>query len=147
MFYVFFFFFKQKTAYEIMPSLVGSEMCIRDSLAPVPHDRGTEWQHPVAAEVVERRHELAVCEIAGDAEDDEAARIRVAFAAERRGRRIEASHAADAQLLVVAEAVGDLVADALLGGIILGAHFFSCTAWPPNSLRSAASTLPLNVSA
>ena len=29
--YVFFFFFKQKTAYEIMPSLVGSEMCIRDS--------------------------------------------------------------------------------------------------------------------
>ncbi|CZR83230.1 hypothetical protein CDFC105_43927 [Clostridioides difficile] len=27
---VLFFFFKQKTAYEIMPSLVGSEMCIRD---------------------------------------------------------------------------------------------------------------------
>src|SRR5450756_1545982 len=26
-----FFFFKQKTAYDIMPSLVGSEMCIRDS--------------------------------------------------------------------------------------------------------------------
>src|SRR5665648_964612 len=26
----FFFYFKQKTAYEIMPSLVGSEMCIRD---------------------------------------------------------------------------------------------------------------------
>eukprot|EP01016_Furgasonia_blochmanni_P050905 TRINITY_DN7937_c0_g2_i2.p1 TRINITY_DN7937_c0_g2~~TRINITY_DN7937_c0_g2_i2.p1 ORF type:complete len:199 (-),score=74.30 TRINITY_DN7937_c0_g2_i2:51-608(-) len=26
----YFFFFKQKTAYEIMPSLVGSEMCIRD---------------------------------------------------------------------------------------------------------------------
>ena len=25
------FFFKQKTAYDIMPSLVGSEMCIRDS--------------------------------------------------------------------------------------------------------------------
>src|SRR5450756_1568009 len=29
---MFFFFFKQKTAYEIMPSLVGSEMCIRDRL-------------------------------------------------------------------------------------------------------------------
>ena len=28
--YNLFFFFKQKTAYEIMPSLVGSEMCIRD---------------------------------------------------------------------------------------------------------------------
>jgi len=27
---VFFFFFKQKTAYEIRLSLVGSEMCIRD---------------------------------------------------------------------------------------------------------------------
>src|SRR5428012_20477 len=30
MFWFVFFFFKQKTAYEIMPSLVGSEMCIRD---------------------------------------------------------------------------------------------------------------------
>ena len=28
---IFFFFFKQKTAYEIRLSLVGSEMCIRDS--------------------------------------------------------------------------------------------------------------------
>ena len=32
MFFVF-FFFKQKTAYEIMPSLVGSEMCIRDRIS------------------------------------------------------------------------------------------------------------------
>ena len=30
-----YFFFKQKTAYEIMPSLVGSEMCIRDRLRTV----------------------------------------------------------------------------------------------------------------
>ena len=29
--YVLFFFFKQKTAYEMLRSLVGSEMCIRDS--------------------------------------------------------------------------------------------------------------------
>ena len=28
--YCFFFFFKQKTAYEIASCLVGSEMCIRD---------------------------------------------------------------------------------------------------------------------
>ena len=28
---MFFFFFKQKTAYEIASCLVGSEMCIRDS--------------------------------------------------------------------------------------------------------------------
>ncbi len=30
-FILYFFFFKQKTAYEIRLSLVGSEMCIRDS--------------------------------------------------------------------------------------------------------------------
>ena len=30
------FFFKQKTAYEIMPSLVGSEMCIRDRFWTAP---------------------------------------------------------------------------------------------------------------
>ena len=29
-----FFFFKQKTAYEMLRSLVGSEMCIRDSFTP-----------------------------------------------------------------------------------------------------------------
>eukprot|EP00658_Telonema_sp_P-2_P049612 TRINITY_DN37753_c0_g1_i1.p2 TRINITY_DN37753_c0_g1~~TRINITY_DN37753_c0_g1_i1.p2 ORF type:complete len:116 (+),score=22.56 TRINITY_DN37753_c0_g1_i1:67-414(+) len=29
---LFFFFFKQKTAYEMLRSLVGSEMCIRDSM-------------------------------------------------------------------------------------------------------------------
>ena len=29
--FVWFFFFKQKTAYEMLRSLVGSEMCIRDS--------------------------------------------------------------------------------------------------------------------
>ena len=28
---IYFFFFKQKTAYEMLRSLVGSEMCIRDS--------------------------------------------------------------------------------------------------------------------
>ncbi|WP_228762103.1 MotA/TolQ/ExbB proton channel family protein, partial [Campylobacter coli] len=31
----YFFFFKQKTAYEMLRSLVGSEMCIRDSLGTV----------------------------------------------------------------------------------------------------------------
>ena len=32
-----FFFFKQKTAYEISACLVGSEMCIRDSITPAIH--------------------------------------------------------------------------------------------------------------
>src|SRR5674536_31534 len=35
---VFFFFFKQKTAYEMLRSLVGSEMCIRDRSC------GSLWQ-------------------------------------------------------------------------------------------------------
>ena len=33
--FIIFFFFKQKTAYEMLRSLVGSEMCIRDRLYPV----------------------------------------------------------------------------------------------------------------
>src|SRR5674476_1653059 len=33
---MFFFFFKQKTAYEVSACLVGSEMCIRDSSYSVP---------------------------------------------------------------------------------------------------------------
>eukprot|EP01016_Furgasonia_blochmanni_P036436 TRINITY_DN4163_c0_g2_i2.p1 TRINITY_DN4163_c0_g2~~TRINITY_DN4163_c0_g2_i2.p1 ORF type:complete len:275 (-),score=-34.91 TRINITY_DN4163_c0_g2_i2:270-1094(-) len=36
---ILFFFFKQKTAYEIMPSLVGSEMCIRDRQQPYGKQR------------------------------------------------------------------------------------------------------------
>ena len=35
----FFFFFKQKTAYEMLRSLVGSEMCIRDRGLPDAPDR------------------------------------------------------------------------------------------------------------
>ena len=51
---MFFFFFKQKTAYEMLRSLVGSEMCIRDSymnvsveidLLPKPFDRFQEQLH------------------------------------------------------------------------------------------------------
>ena len=34
--WLYFFFFKQKTAYEIRLSLVGSEMCIRDRINSVP---------------------------------------------------------------------------------------------------------------
>ena len=37
---VVFFFFKQKTAYELLRSLVGSEMCIRDS----PPDEQADFQ-------------------------------------------------------------------------------------------------------
>ena len=63
----FFFFFKQKTAYDMLRSLVGSEMCIRDRtmieafqsgqdlhkltasrLAGVPLDQVTKAQRPVS---------------------------------------------------------------------------------------------------
>ena len=36
-----FFFFKQKTAYEMLRSLVGSEMCIRDSVMTVVNGSGS----------------------------------------------------------------------------------------------------------
>src|SRR5659263_27554 len=39
-----FFFYKQKTAYEIMPSLVGSEMCIRDRNKNYLKEKIIEWQ-------------------------------------------------------------------------------------------------------
>src|SRR5450756_2173610 len=42
-----FFFFKQKTAYDIMPSLVGSEMCIRDRPPPVRHPKPAMVRPPV----------------------------------------------------------------------------------------------------
>eukprot|EP00658_Telonema_sp_P-2_P070628 TRINITY_DN60070_c0_g1_i1.p2 TRINITY_DN60070_c0_g1~~TRINITY_DN60070_c0_g1_i1.p2 ORF type:complete len:105 (-),score=17.39 TRINITY_DN60070_c0_g1_i1:720-1034(-) len=37
---MFFFFFKQKTAYEMLRSLVGSEMCIRDRFMASMQDMG-----------------------------------------------------------------------------------------------------------
>src|SRR5450756_1274018 len=46
--FLFFFFFKQKTAYEIMPSLVGSEMCIRDRAGRTGHpDRPDDHRLPL----------------------------------------------------------------------------------------------------
>src|SRR5428012_25137 len=46
----FFFFFKQKTAYEIMPSFVGSEMCIRDSPGGSGHHATADptWRSPTS---------------------------------------------------------------------------------------------------
>ncbi len=39
---VVFFFFKQKTEYEMKRGLVGSEMCIRDRTTGVSSKRGSE---------------------------------------------------------------------------------------------------------
>src|SRR5665647_1966499 len=51
-----FFFFKQKTAYEIGVRLVGSEMCIRDRLNPhtLVLDEATSLLDPSAARHLER---------------------------------------------------------------------------------------------
>src|SRR5674536_392442 len=51
LYFVLFFFFKQKTAYEMLRSLVGSEMCIRDS--PIAGALGV-----VPEEDRHRRHRL-----------------------------------------------------------------------------------------
>src|SRR5659263_120490 len=48
-----FFFFKQKTAYDIMPSLVGSEMCIRDR-----NNRAPVGAFPGGAGATPRLHEV-----------------------------------------------------------------------------------------
>ena len=45
--FVCFFFFKQKTAYEMLRSLVGSEMCIRDSYK-IAAEVVEEWGKPLA---------------------------------------------------------------------------------------------------
>src|SRR5678816_4963935 len=62
-----FFFFKQKTAYEMLRSLVGSEMCIRDrhrhavmveALAEV-HERLDRLVHDVVVELAARERTVA----------------------------------------------------------------------------------------
>eukprot|EP00825_Cyclidium_porcatum_P045730 TRINITY_DN7031_c0_g1_i1.p1 TRINITY_DN7031_c0_g1~~TRINITY_DN7031_c0_g1_i1.p1 ORF type:complete len:151 (+),score=37.38 TRINITY_DN7031_c0_g1_i1:39-491(+) len=52
MFGQFFFFFKQKTAYEIMPSLVGSEMCIRDRYSKLMYAYKNEEQGRTTVEAI-----------------------------------------------------------------------------------------------
>ena len=47
-----FFFFKQKTAYDIRLSLVGSEMCIRDRYCPAPIHAPIKAQAHIVAAVV-----------------------------------------------------------------------------------------------
>src|SRR5674536_391821 len=48
MFVVFFFFFKQKTAYEMLRSLVGSEMCIRDRACLLDRSRSSTFRASTA---------------------------------------------------------------------------------------------------
>ena len=46
---LFFFFFKQKTVYEMLRSLVGSEMCIRDSRTQSEGSRPIEAAASISA--------------------------------------------------------------------------------------------------
>ena len=50
--FIFFFFFKQKTAYEISACLVGSEMCIRDRVSYVPQAKQGVFSYGVLEMVV-----------------------------------------------------------------------------------------------
>src|SRR5428012_18149 len=68
-FFCIFFFVKQKTAYEIMPSLVGSEMCIRDSGAWP--DRGIQAAVPRPQECADRRRGAACLLYTSDAADEQ----------------------------------------------------------------------------
>ena len=54
---VFFFFFKQKTAYEMLRSLVGSEMCIRDSSI------SSHWLRNVGTQPYRIRLEMDMCDL------------------------------------------------------------------------------------
>src|SRR5512132_2935205 len=88
-------------------------------LAPDAEHSEVRIDEPLFHELVQRRHQLALGEIAHRAEDDDRARIR-------------------------AVALGPEAADGdagTRGDDSAGAHDFF-TACPPNSLRSAAITLP-----
>eukprot|EP00658_Telonema_sp_P-2_P039119 TRINITY_DN27989_c0_g1_i1.p1 TRINITY_DN27989_c0_g1~~TRINITY_DN27989_c0_g1_i1.p1 ORF type:complete len:103 (+),score=22.51 TRINITY_DN27989_c0_g1_i1:108-416(+) len=65
-----FFFFKQKTAYEMLRSLVGSEMCIRDRSIPpsvrrsgvmMAHDRRGLHMHAIVTVLIPDRSLNEVC--------------------------------------------------------------------------------------
>ena len=61
-----FFFFKQKTAYEMLRSLVGSEMCIRDSLNTLLD----ELYQTFSAKLANKPVELRVYKEFSDNEDE-----------------------------------------------------------------------------
>eukprot|EP00658_Telonema_sp_P-2_P040486 TRINITY_DN28953_c0_g1_i2.p1 TRINITY_DN28953_c0_g1~~TRINITY_DN28953_c0_g1_i2.p1 ORF type:complete len:233 (-),score=44.00 TRINITY_DN28953_c0_g1_i2:234-932(-) len=55
---VFFFFFKQKTAYEMLRSLVGSEMCIRDRYQRRVRGPSSSLDSPASVADLLRKHAL-----------------------------------------------------------------------------------------
>ncbi len=74
-----FFFFKKKTAYEMLRSLVGSEMCIRDRVGVAKHIDSLgipvlamslpgHYSRKAWAPVEERRPEFIIGQIPTDAE-------------------------------------------------------------------------------
>ena len=72
----FFFFFKQKTAYEMLRSLVGSEMCIRDSATTIEGLLGDQSEYlsafltDFAAKLAELDTNYACLLYTSDAADD-----------------------------------------------------------------------------
>eukprot|EP00658_Telonema_sp_P-2_P082545 TRINITY_DN8748_c0_g1_i2.p1 TRINITY_DN8748_c0_g1~~TRINITY_DN8748_c0_g1_i2.p1 ORF type:complete len:120 (-),score=41.79 TRINITY_DN8748_c0_g1_i2:243-602(-) len=68
----FFFFFKQKTAYEMLRSLVGSEMCIRDRMSKKFRPRSFDEFANKAEEWLRRLRdgEVAIAAVTDALEDD-----------------------------------------------------------------------------
>ena len=60
---MFFFFFKQKTAYEMQRSLVGSEMCIRDRTWPSKTPPVTAYTHTRLHWALENTGSYRICRI------------------------------------------------------------------------------------
>src|SRR5678816_4660479 len=54
----FFFFFKQKTAYEMLRSLVGSEMCIRDRYGMFACTYSILYNAPIARAITEKGRDI-----------------------------------------------------------------------------------------
>eukprot|EP00658_Telonema_sp_P-2_P029925 TRINITY_DN22691_c0_g1_i2.p1 TRINITY_DN22691_c0_g1~~TRINITY_DN22691_c0_g1_i2.p1 ORF type:complete len:111 (+),score=50.17 TRINITY_DN22691_c0_g1_i2:129-461(+) len=68
---MFFFFFKQKTAYEMLRSLVGSEMCIRDRNKKSTRKRAHQFKLENEAKVEKKRNEIIARRLAKRAEEQE----------------------------------------------------------------------------
>ena len=58
LFFCFFFFFKQKTAYEMLRSLVGSEMCIRDRYPPASTIKPAIGMFGLANDIVDWEYQI-----------------------------------------------------------------------------------------
>eukprot|EP00658_Telonema_sp_P-2_P004103 TRINITY_DN11537_c0_g1_i1.p1 TRINITY_DN11537_c0_g1~~TRINITY_DN11537_c0_g1_i1.p1 ORF type:complete len:145 (-),score=69.00 TRINITY_DN11537_c0_g1_i1:58-492(-) len=86
MFCIFFFFFKQKTAYEMLRSLVGSEMCIRDRaklvLAKDQLQVGNQRRDEMEGELIKLRDQASSLVTASPKRGDRSLNVDASFNAD-----------------------------------------------------------------